>query len=73
MYIKVKVTPSSKKEKFLQKNKDTFIISVCEEAQMNLANKRVSQIIADHFNISFKDVKIINGHHSRSKILSVNL
>jgi uncharacterized protein YggU (UPF0235/DUF167 family) len=73
MYIKVKVQAIAKKEQVKQKNKDTYMISVREPAERNLANKRVCEIVASLFNISIKNVRIISGHQSPSKILSINL
>lgn len=69
MYIKVKVTTKAKKEKLEQKSKDHFLVSVKEPAEANLANRRVIDIIKEFLNV--KNVKIISGHHSPSKILSV--
>ncbi len=73
MYIKVKVTAGAKKEDIKKKNKDTYIISVKEPAERNLANNRICQILASLFSISTKQVRIISGHQSPSKILSINL
>jgi uncharacterized protein YggU (UPF0235/DUF167 family) len=73
MYIKVKVLAKSKKEEVIKKSKDTYIVSVKEPAERNLANKRICEIMADIFSVSIKQVKIINGHQSPSKILSINL
>jgi uncharacterized protein YggU (UPF0235/DUF167 family) len=73
MYIKVKVQASAKKEEIIKKKLDTYIISVKEPAERNLANKRVCEIIASLFVISIKNVRIISGHQSPSKILSINL
>ena len=81
MYIKVRVYPKSKKESFVkiadpnlpdgQCNK--FEIKVKEKAERNLANKRVIELVAEHFEIEPKKVKIVSGHHSPSKMLSVNI
>lgn len=73
MYIKVKVQAGAKKEDIKKKNKDTYIISVRAQAERNLANKRVCEIVARVFNVSTKSVHIINGHQSPSKLLSINL
>lgn len=71
MYIHVKVTAGIKKEKILVLKKDHFAISVREVAERNMANKRVVSIIADYFKVEPAQVKIISGHHSPSKILSI--
>jgi uncharacterized protein (TIGR00251 family) len=73
MYIKVRVLAKSKKEEVLKKSKDAYMISVKEPAERNLANKRICEIMASIFSVSVKQVKIINGHQSPSKILSINL
>ena len=73
MYLKVRVVPGSKKESFVQENDDIFAISVREPAERNMANDRVCELVARHFNISRSKVKIVTGHHSRSKILAVDI
>lgn len=73
MYIRVKVTPSSKKEVFKQINKDHFEISVKEKAIHNLANNRIIELFSSHYNISKNKVRIINGHHSSTKLLVVDM
>lgn len=72
MYIKVKVTPDAKKEKFEKKGDELFEISVKEKAKQNMANKKVQELIATHFGIMKGSVKIISGHRSPSKIISIN-
>lgn len=69
MYVKVRVTTKAKKEKLEQKSKDHFVISVKEPAEANLANRRVLAMIKDFLGV--KNIKIVSGHHSPSKILSV--
>ncbi len=71
MYIKVRVSASSKKESLEQLKTDSFKVSVKEPALRNLANTRVRELVASHFKIAVGKVKIISGHHSPSKILSV--
>jgi uncharacterized protein YggU (UPF0235/DUF167 family) len=72
MYIKVKVIPDAKKEKFEQRSEELFEISVKEKAKQNMANKRIQELVARHFGIMKGDVKIISGHRSPSKIISIN-
>lgn len=73
MFIKVKVQASAKKEKITKKSNDSYMIFVCEKAERNQANKRIMEIVASLFGVSIKNIRIINGHHSPSKILSINL
>ncbi len=71
MYIKVRATPNSKKETVERVSEDHFKISVKEKAERNMANGRILDIIAKYFDVPVSAVKIINGHHSPSKMLSV--
>jgi uncharacterized protein (TIGR00251 family) len=71
MYIKVRVHAGAKKEEVVEESKTHFIIAVKEPAKQNLANRRVTDLIADHFRVPAKQVRIISGHHSPSKIFSI--
>jgi uncharacterized protein YggU (UPF0235/DUF167 family) len=73
MYIAVKVTPDAKKEKLAVLSENSFEVSVKEKSQKNMANRRVCQIMANHFNVSSKQAKIIAGHHSPKKIIDISL
>ncbi len=73
MYIKVKVTAGAKKETFLPVSKEEFKVSVKEPAERNLANNRIRELIAIHYKLPIGKTRIISGHHSPSKILSVNI
>lgn len=72
MYIKVKVTPDAKKEKLEQESEDLFKISVKEKAKQNMANERVRELLARHFAVIKNKVRIISGHRSPSKIISID-
>jgi hypothetical protein len=71
MYIKVKVTAGAKKEKLERISSDHFEVSVKEKAERNMANRRVIELIANFFEVPEGKIRIINGHHSPGKILSV--
>ncbi len=71
MYIHTKVVTGAKKESLIQKSEDHFEISVKEPAERNLANTRVIEIIALHFKLPKSHVRIINGHRSPTKLLSI--
>ena len=73
MYIKVKVLAGAKKEEIEKKKDNSFVISVKEPAERNLANTRIKEIIAVIYAINTKSVRIISGHQSPNKILSVNI
>lgn len=73
MYIKVKVTTEARAEKFVKKTKDHFDVKVKEPAERNLANKRVIELVRDYFKVYNGDVRIVSGHHSPSKIISLDI
>ena len=73
MYIRVKVTPSSKKEVFKQINKDHFEISVKEKAIHNFANSRIIELFANYYHVPKNKVRIVNGHRSHTKLLVVDV
>ncbi len=71
MYIRVRVSADAKKEIFETNSGDSFLISVKEPAEGNRANTRVLEIVARHFEIEPKQIRIISGHHAPGKILSI--
>ena len=73
MYIKVVVKAGAGKESFVEKSKDHFEISVKEKAKANMANERVLELVALHFKIPKKKVRIVNGHHHPHKLLVVDI
>ena len=72
MYIKVKVFAGSKKEEFKKISDVCFEAKVKEKAERNIANKKVVELVRRHF-VSAGDIRIISGHHSPSKIFSVDM
>ncbi len=70
MYLKVIVTPGAKRESVAEKG-DALLIAVREPAERNLANTRVRELVALHQRAPLGNVRIVSGHRSRSKMLSV--
>ena len=71
MYIKVFVTPDAKREK-VEERAEMLAISVREPARGNRANDRVREIIAERLGKPFGKVRILTGHRSRAKMISIN-
>lgn len=69
MYIKVNAHPNSRKEKIIKKREDCYEIWLKEPAKQNMANNRIVLIIKEIFP-EFKQIRIINGHNSPSKMIS---
>lgn len=61
-----------KKESFVQKAEDSFVISVKEKAERNMANKRVIELVANFFNVSVDQVRIVNGHRHFNKLVVID-
>ncbi|MDD3531179.1 MAG: DUF167 family protein [Candidatus Pacebacteria bacterium] len=71
MYLKVFVTPDAKKEKVEEKG-ETLLISVREPATGNRANNRVRELIALRVGKPLGKVRILTGHRSRAKMISIS-
>ena len=71
MYLKVYVTPESRRER-VEVVDEYLHIFVKEPAQGNHANTRVREIVGQIHNVPYWKVAILTGHHSRGKMLVVN-
>jgi len=71
MLIKVKAYPNSKEEKIIKKNENSFDVFVEEEAERNMANKRIIELIAEYFNVPQHQAKMIKGFKESSKIFDI--
>lgn len=72
--IRVRVTAGAKKERFeaaSKAGKDLFTAEVKEKPIHNAANKRVRELAAAHFRVPLAAVRIITGHRSHNKTISV--
>lgn len=71
MYIKVKVKADSDKELFEKVSETSFKIQVKVKAERNQANVRVVELLRHHFGPKAGQIRIVNGHHSPSKLVAV--
>ncbi len=71
MYIKVRVLANQRAEAVEVIKENALKIWVKEKAERNLANNRVLELVARHFKVPRERVKVINGHHSPSKLVSI--
>ena len=74
--VYIKVFAGAKKEKFVPPVGEAdglFEIYVREPALKNLANFRVRELVAKHFDATLADVQILTGHRSTKKKLCVNI
>jgi uncharacterized protein YggU (UPF0235/DUF167 family) len=71
MYIHVKVTTGAREEAFEKVRELHFVAKVKQKPERNQANVRVRELVASFFEIRAEDVRIVSGHHSPSKLLSI--
>ena len=71
MYIKIEVTAGARTENLKKISSDTFVVSVKEKAEQNQANRRVLELVRQEFGEKNLIVKIVSGHHSPHKIISI--
>ena len=69
MFIKIKVAAGSKKEKVEKKSDDLYLISVKEEAERNMANKRILEIMRALY--PNQSVRLVKGQRSSAKMVEV--
>jgi uncharacterized protein YggU (UPF0235/DUF167 family) len=72
MYIRVKVFPDAKKEVLKETGGLRYEVRVRVPAERNLANTRVREVFAGHFGLPVGLVRIVSGHTSPNKILSIS-
>jgi uncharacterized protein YggU (UPF0235/DUF167 family) len=72
MYIHVKVVAGAKAEKVEAIDETHLAVWVREPAERNLANNRIIELVRERFPAAGK-IRIVSGHHSPSKLLSVEL
>lgn len=71
MYVRVVVYPGGKKEMIEKTGDHRYEIRVKEPAERNLANGRVIELIAHTYQVNPKAIRILSGHHTSRKILSL--
>ncbi len=72
MYVRVHVLAGAKKESVTLLAENRLAMTVKEKAEQNMANRRVIALVAMHYKKPLKGVRIVSGHRSPSKILSVD-
>jgi uncharacterized protein YggU (UPF0235/DUF167 family) len=69
MYLKLRVTVDAKRESIEKLSDDTWNIYVKLPAENNAANTRILELIRQAY--PDQPVRIVSGHHSPSKIVSI--
>ena len=70
MKIQVKVKPNSRTEEVSQEG-DSFIVKVKEPPREGKANQAAIKLLAQHFGVSQRQVRILSGFKSKNKVIEV--
>jgi uncharacterized protein (TIGR00251 family) len=73
MQINIKVIPRAHKNIIEKIDDTTFKIRVTVPPVDNKANIVVQKMLADYFNVSKSDIKVIRGMKSRQKVVEVDI
>ena len=73
MLIRVYVTPNATEASVVRVSEDYFEVIVDERAVGGRANKRLVEILAEHFKVQKSRIIIVRGTKSRNKIVQVIL
>jgi uncharacterized protein len=73
MLIKVRVISNAKEERVTQTGETSFEVRVGEKPVGGRANKRLLEILSEHFNVPKSRIAIVRGVKSRDKIVEIIL
>ncbi len=73
MYIRVHVIPGSKREQITKVSETEYRLAVRENAERNMANKRVRILISEILHVPVAKVTILTGHRSSTKMLNIDV
>lgn len=68
----VTVKPQAKKEIVTEISPSEFKVAVREPARDGLANRRVIELLAEHFYIAKSQVSILRGQSARKKLVEID-
>ena len=71
MFLKIKAFPNSKENIINRKSCDKLEVHVRAKPERGLANSAIIALVAEFFNCSAKEIRLIKGHTGRSKIIDV--
>ncbi len=71
MLIKVHVTPNARESDVVEVDGTTLDVKVDERATGGRANKRLLEILSEHFDVPKSRIVIVRGARSREKIIEI--
>ena len=72
MIFKIKVITNAKLEKLEEIGENMLKVHLREKAEKGKANKALIDFLADEFDISSSQVKILSGHTSNEKLVEIS-
>ena len=72
MYIRARVTADARNDSVRKTKDGSYTISVRVPAEGNQANRRVRELIAKEFDLTFAQVHIVSGQHKGSKMIHID-
>lgn len=72
MRITVHAKPGSREPCITESEPAVFTVAVREPPIGGKANRAIIAALADHFNVSASQVRIVLGHASRHKVVDIN-
>ena len=73
MYLRVHAQPGAKRERVIEEKEGVLAISVREKAEGNQANTRIRELVALRLLVPVSAVRILSGHHSPVKLLTIDI
>ena len=73
MLIRVYVTPNAREARVVKVSDNYFEVRVDERAVGGRANKRLLEILAEHFKVQKSRISILKGTKARNKLVQVIL
>ena len=70
MKINIKVIPGARKEEIKEED-NGFRVYLKSKPEKGKANKELITLLADYFNTSKSNIRIIKGEHARNKIIEI--
>lgn len=72
MRVRVRVHPGARRERMEEIKPGVFEVAVREEAERNEANERVRTLLARHFHVTLRAVRLVSGRRSSSKSFEIS-
>jgi uncharacterized protein (TIGR00251 family) len=70
--IRVRVTPNARQPSVVVVDEGELEVKVDAKATGGLANKRLVEILSEHFNVSKSRISIVRGIRSRDKVIEIS-